>query len=261
MDIEGLLIKILLSFAVLAAAKLTRWLVDKSIDKIDKYAEKNGLSALDISTSTKRSISQFLKYIVYTVAFLIILYIFGLNDLLAGILTAAGVSGIAIGFAAKDLISNALSGIILIFDRPFGIGDYVKIGKLVEKGTVQSIGIRKTIIKSRDGMIITVPNSLIVNQTVINYSKSRTRLIELTLGVDINSSVRRALSLIDGVLDKLEWKKGDSEVYVSDVTKDNVILTIKAWTALKEYGEHKAELFKKIRNALVRGGISFYLKE
>jgi len=251
MDLNYWLIKGGLSIGIIIAARIIYWFLNHSIEKIDAYAEGKGLSALDINDSTKKAISQFSKYVIYVIAFIGILYVFELNDLLMGILTAAGVSGIAIGFAAKDLISNALSGLILIFDRPFRIGDYVKIGRYIERGVVQSIGIRKTVIKSRDGMIITVPNSKVLSETVTNFSKSATRMVELKVEIDIDSDMKKALKLIDNMLDNLPWRYKDrSEVYVSDVNKDNVVLTIKVWIASKLYGERKTEVFYKIRDLL-----------
>ncbi len=256
MNTNQLILNTILSISTLIIAKIIIWLINQSIEKIDAYAERKGLSALDITDDTKRAISQFIKYIIYSASFMIILYIFNLNDLLAGILTAAGVTGIAIGFAAKDLISNALSGIILIFDRPFKIGDYVKIGRFIEKGTIKSIGIRKTVIESRDGLIITVPNSKILSETVTNLTKAKRRLVELTIELDIDTNIKKALQLIDKELDKIAWKyKNESEVYVSDVNKDNVILTIKVWIASKKYGERKTELFYKIRDLLKKNKI------
>ena len=119
MDLNYWIIRLLLSILVFVFAKITHFLLNKIINRFDVYAEKKGLESLDLSDNTKKAISQFSKYIIYGVAFLLVLYIFELNELLMGLITAAGVSGIAIGFAGKDLISNALSGVILIFDRPF----------------------------------------------------------------------------------------------------------------------------------------------
>jgi|GEM_PF-1692083 len=257
MDFNYWLIKIGISVAIFIVAKIIHWFINHSIHRVDTYAEKKGLSALDISDSSKKAISQFSKYIIYGIAFLGVLYVFELNDILMGILTAAGVSGIAIGFAAKDLISNSLSGLILIFDRPFSLGDSVEIGRFIDKGTVESIGIRNTTLKLRDGKIVTVPNSQVLSEHVINHSRTAVRLVELIVEVDIDSNVKKALKLVDELLDSIEWKSehNPSEVFIADVNKDNVILRIKVWIDSVRYGERKTELFYQIRDLLKKNRI------
>lgn len=256
-DLNYWILRGALAIGVIIAARLIYWFINHSIHQIDCYAEDKGLSSLDISESTKKTISLISKYIIYSLAFIGVLYVFEFNDLLMGIFTAAGVTGIAVGFAAKDLISNALSGLILIFDRPFGIGDEVEIGRYVERGTVKSIGLRNTVLKSRSGMFITVPNSAVLSETVVNHSKSRTRLVEMTVEIDIDDNVKKAITLIDDMLDNLPWRyKNKSEVFIDDVNKDFVILRIKVWIASRKYGERKAELFYKIRDLLKDNNIN-----
>ncbi len=251
-------IKALEAIAVFLVSKLICVLVKRSINKLDEYAESRGLSALDISESTKQTIFRVTRYITYSIAFVIVLYIFDLNGVITAILTAAGVSGIAIGFAARDIISNALSGIMLIFDRPFRIGDKVSIGKYVSEGTVEAIEIRKTVLKASDGRIITIPNSKILTEVVVNYSLNPKRMLELTVEVDVDSNVKKALKLIDKIVDNLEWKASapKSKVFIEDVTKDNVIIKIQIWTQNKQIGEKKAELFYKVRDALKKHNIA-----
>jgi small-conductance mechanosensitive channel len=257
MDLNYWLIRGGLSVLIFIIAKLVLVFINHSIERIDKYGEKKGLSALDISSSNKRVISQFSKYIIYGAAFLLVLYVFELNDLLMGVVTAAGVSGIAIGFAAKDLISNALSGVILMFDRPFSIGDEIEVGRWIKKGEVKSIGIRNTVLRAMDGKMISVPNSVILSEFVVNHSSYPKHLVDVTVELDVDSNVKKALKLIDEFIDKLEWKtrKPKSYVRVADVNKDEIILDIGVWTSEKRYGARKAELFHEIRALLKKNRI------
>ncbi|MBD3312342.1 mechanosensitive ion channel, partial [archaeon] len=110
---------------------------------------------------------------------------------------------------------------------------------------------------SRSGMFITVPNSAVLSETVVNHSKSRTRLVEMTVEIDIDDDVKKAIALIDDMLDNLPWRyKNKSEVFIDDVNKDYVILRIKVWIASRKYGERKAELFYKIRDLLKQNNIN-----
>lgn len=260
MDFYFLITRSLIAVGLFLLGKIIHFFLNRGIEHVDYYAEKNGFTSLDMSKSTKTVINQVSKYIIYSIVFLLVLYVFNLNDLLMGFATAAGVSGIAIGFAAKDVLSNALSGLILAFDKPFKIGDQVQIGRAslkTEKGTVESISIRSTVIKLRDGTLITVPNSTIISEIVTNYSRNPLHLIELIIEIDIDSDVKKALKLIDAVLDKITWKDKNlgKEVYVNDVNRDNVILKVKVWHSCVDVGIKKTELFYQIRDLLKKNNI------
>lgn len=250
-----------ISLTLFLIAKLIHWSVNHSIERLDNYAENKGLSKLDVSDATKKAISQFSKYAIYGIAFLGVLYVFELNDLLIGIATAAGVSGIAIGFAAKDLISNSLSGLILVFDRPFSIGDKIEIGRWINKGKVQKIGIRNTVLKMRDGNLVTVPNSMVLSEFVVNYTRNPLNLVELIAGLKVGSDVNKAINLVQELIDGLDWRDNDNqaEVYITDVNDEQVLLKIKVWTRHKHIGNHKTKLFYAVNKLLKQHGINIKL--
>ncbi|WEJ62537.1 mechanosensitive ion channel family protein [Thiomicrorhabdus lithotrophica] len=106
-------------------------------------------------------------------------------------LASAGIIGIAVGFAAKDTIANLLSGVFILADSPYKIGDYIVIDS-GERGMVTHIGLRSTRILTRDDLEINVPNAIIANGKIINESsgrhiKSRTRVqVSVAYDVDID---------------------------------------------------------------------------
>lgn len=115
-------------------------------------------------------------------------------------LASAGIVGIAIGFAAKDTLSNLFSGVFIIADAPYKVGDYVVLDK-VGRGKVTSIGLRSTRILTRDDIEVTVPNSIIGNTTIINQSggpheKMRVRL---PVGVAYGSDVEKVTTILESI--------------------------------------------------------------
>jgi len=99
------------------------------------------------------------------------------------LLGAAGIAGIAIGFAAKDTVANFFGGIALYFDDTYNLGDYVELDS-GESGTVVKVGVRSTTLLTRDEILIVVPNSVLNSAMVINQSApSRRRRLKLELGV------------------------------------------------------------------------------
>ena len=99
-------------------------------------------------------------------------------------LASAGIVGIAIGFAAKDTLSNLFSGVFILADAPYEVGDYVVLDR-VDRGKVTNIGLRSTRILTRDDVEITVPNSIIGNSTIINQSGGPTRKLRIRIKVGV----------------------------------------------------------------------------
>ena len=171
------------------------WIVRKSIDEIGK---KRGLD--------KRVTSQiklFEKYIVVTIAILTILGILGVD--LTVLATSVGVAGIAVGFAARDIISNFLSGIFILIDKVYVVNDVVDIGGTY--GIVDIITLRNTQIRTFDGNLVTVPNSQVANSKVINMTSGESKLLASTsvnVGYKENSEkvkkiLEEAARSVDGV--------------------------------------------------------------
>jgi MscS family membrane protein len=124
-------------------------------------------------------LSKVLKFIVLALAFVAIASTWGydVNGFIAGL----GLGGLAFALAAKDLLANIFSGIIIITDKPFSIGDWVKTS--VVEGTIEDINFRSTKIRAFDQALVTVPNSNLVNDPIINFTKRSMRRITFQIGV------------------------------------------------------------------------------
>lgn len=99
-------------------------------------------------------------------------------------LASAGIAGIAIGFAAKDTLSNLFSGVFILADAPYKVGDYIVLDR-GDRGMVTNIGLRSTRILTRDDIEITVPNSIIGNSTIVNQSGGRHKKMRLRLKIGV----------------------------------------------------------------------------
>jgi small-conductance mechanosensitive channel len=127
-------------------------------------------------------------------------------------LASAGILGIAIGFAAKDTLANLFSGIFIIADAPYKLGDFIVLNS-GERGMVTDIGIRTTRILTRDDIQIIVPNAAIANAKIVNetggpYEKQRVRI---SVGVAYGSDVDKVRQVLIDVADKSEYLEQDPE--------------------------------------------------
>ena len=139
-----------------------------------------------------------LKYTIFVFAAITTLDQIGLN--ITSLIAGLGIAGLALGFAAKDTLSNIVAGIFIFWDRPFYIGDLVEIED--EYGEVQEITLRTTRIVTPDGIMVSIPNSNIAANKIKSYTMfPHLRLdIDVTIGVDedIENARREVLSIIKG---------------------------------------------------------------
>ncbi|MFT5996678.1 MAG: small-conductance mechanosensitive channel [Glaciecola sp.] len=158
---------------------------------------------------------HFLKQFLWLVAIVLgLIWILKVNDIKVGpVLAGAGIFGIAIGLAAQETLSDIISGIFLIADRPIRIGDRIVIEKIGKHwggwGDVVDIGLRRTMIRNTDGVIVNYPNSALVKSTIKNFSfdpqpvRARVRFqTDYSADIDLVKQITiDAINRIDGIIE------------------------------------------------------------
>lgn len=126
-------------------------------------------------------------------------------------LASAGIIGIAVGFAAKDTLSNIIAGVFILADKPYSVGDFVELGS-GETGIVESIGLRSTRIVTFSDAEVTIPNTVIANEAIINKSTGPdTGRVNLDIGVAYGTDVEKVKKLLLGVANDHEKVLDDPE--------------------------------------------------
>ena len=176
-------------------------------------------------------IRDIIVYIIYFIALMDILRLFGIN--LYGTLLSLGIVGIAVSLAAKDIISNLFSGIILIIGKSIKVGDTIEINKT--KGVVEQIHLRTTTIKDDDGIISSIPNSTLTNNLFKLYKAPEKYRINIFAGLPLNidldefsSYIIEKINKLDGVLDEPKPR-----IYAKDITFEQTNIKISFW--IKDY--------------------------
>ncbi len=121
---------------------------------------------------------------------------------ISGVVAGLGIGGLAVAMAAKDTLANLFGSIMLISDRPFRVGDWIKVG--TNEGIVEQIGFRSTRIRTFEKTLISVPNSLIANDSINNFSKMPARRVKLSVGVTYDTSANQMESLVNRLRDFLK---------------------------------------------------------
>jgi small-conductance mechanosensitive channel len=201
--------------------------ITHSIDLlIKKRLEKKGVEKLDEGRS--KSITQIFKYIVYVLGFFIMIKSLGINvDLILGVFAALG---LGIGFALQDVFKDLISGIIILFEGNVAVGDILEVDGLV--GTVKEIKLRTSLIKTRDGIYIVVPNNRVVNEKVINWS-THTKLtrFNVMVGVAYGTDVEKVKSLLMQAANEQELisKRPSPMVIFEDFGDSALVFNIHFW--------------------------------
>ena len=154
---------------------------------ISWYAEESVKRGKHISNHILFVLKKVVQVVVYTFAFLIILWVFDIN--LSGVVVGLGVGGIAIALALQNILSDALSAFSIYFDRPFEIGDFIVIGDYA--GTVTKIGIKSTRVKLLQGEELVISNKELTSKSVRNFKKLEKRRIVFTVKVICDTSVEK----------------------------------------------------------------------
>mgnify|MGYP005850117379 CR=1 FL=1 len=129
---------------------------------------------------------------VYTFALLVVIGLF--TDNVGSLLVGAGFLGIVVGMAARQTLGAVLAGFVLMFSRPFEVGDWVEIGD--REGTVTEISIMSTRLRSFDGEVVTLPNDTVRSGSIVDKSRRNRLRIEIEVGVDYDADIDRAADLL-----------------------------------------------------------------
>ena len=216
-NIEKSVIAILLS---IAGYYFLRYFVIRRIERITDKTDN------DLDDRLIHFIKQFLWIGVVVVALVWVLKINGIA--VSPILAGAGIFGVAVGFAAKETIADILSGIFLIIDRPIRIGDRVTIDRIGKHwggwGDIVDIGLRRTVIRNTDGVIVNYPNSLLSSGIIKNFSMNPTPVrARIRFQVDysadpelVRKTVFEAIQKVEGIIE------GNTSVVIRSMWDDDL---------------------------------------
>ncbi len=179
-------------------------------------------------------LNRFAGVIIYVVAIILALDLLGINVM--PFIAGAGILGIAIGFAAKDTLSNLIAGILLIIDRPFEVGDRIEVWTAptgsATWGDVIDIGIRATKIKTTDNIVIIIPNNEIMKRDIINYTIISAKIrVRINIGISFDAELAKAKRIILDVADQIDWIAQDPKpkVVVRVFAESSVDLQLRVW--------------------------------
>ncbi len=233
----------LAGYAASLVSRLTEWLLQDRVS----------------SPFLRRVLARTVAIPVFLVGLYVVLQIAGLTQLAVSILGGAGVFGIIVGFAFRDIAENFLASLLLSIRQPFRRGDYIRVGEF--EGIVQSMNTRSTLLLSTEGNHIQIPNAAIFKSTIVNYTTAPARREILEVGIGYDDSIAEAQQVILDVLEAHPAVLADPEeplVLVESLGAATVNLRAYFWFDGHAYSVYRVRsaLLRLIKQALTENGIS-----
>lgn len=201
---------------------------------------------------------QILRLFFVVLGVVLALDLLNLTALLSTILGAAGIVGLAIGFAVRDTVENFIASIMLSMRQPFRPKDLVEIEG--DTGHVIRLTSRATILLSLDGNHIRIPNSKVFSARIVNYTRNDERRFTFTLGVEANADIAEAQEIILGALKELPYllQSPGPSTWVDEVGDSNITITAAGWVKQHETGLFMArgEAIRLAKARLEEAGIT-----
>ncbi|WMC10350.1 small-conductance mechanosensitive channel MscS [Oceanimonas pelagia] len=206
------------------------------------------LKARKVDSTISDFVTSLLKYGL--LAFVIIAALSRVGVQTASFVAVVGAAGLAIGLALQGSLSNFAAGVLLIGFRFFKAGDYIEAGGTA--GTVHSVQIFTTILMTPDNRMIVVPNSKILNDSIVNYSRESTRRLDLVIGVAYNADLQLTREVLTRILDNEPrvLKEPAYRIAVSNLGASSVDFIVRPWVKAEDYWNLKFDLLEKIKNEL-----------
>ena len=237
------------------------WLLHSSVNLIFNYLKK--IEKI-ITKELLIWLVNSLKYLLIFLAIVAILETWGIK--IGPVLAGLGLFGVALALGAQDMFKNLISGILILLERSFSIGDVVKINNYGE-GTVEYIGFRSTKIRKFDSSLISIPNYIFAENPITNFSKRPYRRITWTIGLEYKSSLEQIKSFSEKInqfiSENNKFKVDDNfPCFVrlekfNDSSLDILIYCFTNTTSWDEYLKTKEELAYFIKKTVETLGLSF----
>jgi small conductance mechanosensitive channel len=197
-------------------------------------------------------LSQIVRYGIIVVTVVISLSQFGIQT--TSILAVLGAAGLAIALALQGTLSNIASGVMLIWLRPFRVGEYVDAEGTA--GTIIEVGLFATELKTYDGIFIFVPNSRLWDARITNYSRQATRMVETKISIAYDSSLPKAREvLMDVAKDPRVLSEPAPMVFVAALGASSVDLVMRTWVMSPDWWRTNVDFHERAKLAFDAAGI------
>lgn len=225
------------------------WVSNRAKNLTLKGLRKTG----KIDETIVRFLGSLVRYLIIVFTLLAVLDQFGVET--TSIIALLGAAGLAVGLAMQGTLSNLAAGLMLLFFRPFKVGQFIDAGGTM--GTVETISLFTTHMNTPDNVHIIVPNAQIWGSKIMNYNQNERRRVQIDVGIGYGEDIDKALKVAIAVCkkDKRVDKDPEPMAVVGGLGASSVDLIVRVWCEAGDFWALKWDLTQKIKEAYDKEGI------
>ncbi|WP_419769350.1 MAG: mechanosensitive ion channel family protein [Candidatus Marinarcus sp.] len=214
----------------------------------------------EVSDDITNFITKSLKFIVISIGFVAIMHEWGYN--ISGFLASLGLVGMALALAAKDTAANLFGSLVIFSDKPFKIGDWIYTPNV--EGIVEQIGIRSTKVRTFAQAIVTVPNAVLANSAILNWSRMGKRRIKMNIGLTYSTTAQQMQNILNQLREMLKQHSGIHQetiyIHFTDFNDSSLGIFCYFFTNTTQWGEYmqvREDVNLKVMQIVQNNGAAF----
>lgn len=216
---------------------------------------KKQMTHFGTDETAKRFLLSFVKIGLYVILILTLAGNLGVDK--TSVAALVGSAGVAVSLALQGGLSNFAGGLIIMFLRPFSVGDYIIENGEKNEGTVEKIELYYTTLMTVDSRRIVIPNSTLTNNSITNVTAMDKRRLEIKVGISYDSDLLIAKAILKKLIeeDPELLEKEEIQIFVDQLGESSVILGLRAWVCTEEFWNTKWRMNEKIKLEFEKNGI------
>lgn len=216
---------------------------------------KKSLERSKMEASVSGFLVSVIRIIGYILVFLTAATVVGFE--VTSFVTILGTSSLSIGFALQGALSNLAGGVLILVLKPFQVGDYILENNKGTEGTVISIDIFYTRLRTHDNRIVVIPNGILADNSLINITGEAKRKVEVKIAIAYQSDIQQVKQLVLDILEKESeiLPEEPKDVYIDSFDDSGMTLGIRAWTKTENFWKVTWRLREQVKEAFDTNGI------
>lgn len=234
-------------------AALAVFIVGHIVIKLVLKKMKNAKKLKGADPTATTFLQSAVKFGSYAVVLIAVIAILGVP--MASVITVLASVGAAVALAVKGAFSNLVGGIMLLFFKPISVGDFVEISG--KSGTVDEVGIFYTQLATGDNLTVSVPNAILTDSVIVNYSRKDLRRLDLALDVAYGTDIEKAKQVIESTIAAQSAALTDPAPFVrmTAMKESSIEITVRVWCKKGDYGVLKSDLYEALDKSLAEAKV------
>ena len=232
------------------------WVIGRKVIKLVLKITKHALERADIEDGVESFLMSLIRVLLYGVLIVILVGTVGIDT--SSVIALLGSAGLTIGLALQGSLSNFAGGVLILILKPFRVGDYIVANGM--EGTVTSIDIFYTKLRTGDNRVVVLPNGNLSNSDLVNVSQEATRRVDVIASVDYASDIKIVKQILFDIGSNLEYSFEDEGhpivVYVNSYEASSIDVGLRFWVNAKDYWKAKWAVNELIKEKFDEAGIS-----